>query len=187
MSRSPPSSEVLQAPARSHDAPQMVGQPGATPAPAQRIYGDGSELDGFDDLPVNREKERQFVRAPKKRNTTGVSRASDPTPSVNAAFPRKDPIETGRRVASDGSLYGKRKATVTGPLPSSSTARPSLLQTKSRPSLQLIRNLSGPAAGTGSEGKGRFDHGGREDATVWLSVNLTCLFSQHTGRCSGTL
>ena len=39
-----------------------------------QTLGDGSELDGFDDLPVNREKEKRFVKIPmRRRQSSGVA------------------------------------------------------------------------------------------------------------------
>ena len=34
-------------------------------------FGDGTELDGFDDLPINQEKEKRFLRAPRRRESSG--------------------------------------------------------------------------------------------------------------------
>lgn len=45
-------------------------------------FFDGSELDAFDDLPVNREKEKRFVKAPRRRQSSGA--ATDVVPELKA-------------------------------------------------------------------------------------------------------
>jgi len=64
--------------------------PGIFPAPKvlkrpkrQKTYGDGTELDGFDDLPTDRDKESQYHVPPKGygNRVPGVVYTSKPTPS----------------------------------------------------------------------------------------------------------
>lgn len=62
-------------PIPSTSAPKLLRRP-----KRQRTYGDGTELDAFDDLPTDREKEGRFRVQPKPTNRTPVgnlSKASD--------------------------------------------------------------------------------------------------------------
>ncbi|WAR53532.1 hypothetical protein PtB15_3B40 [Puccinia triticina] len=53
-----------------------------------RTYGDGTELDEFDDLPTSKEKEKQFTRAVK--NTSNSTRVSSKLGSVGPTNPNNE-------------------------------------------------------------------------------------------------
>ncbi|KAI0721323.1 hypothetical protein C8T65DRAFT_229297 [Cerioporus squamosus] len=83
----PPSAASSQASIRSRHAPSasLPSAPKVLKKPKrQRTYGDGTELDGFDDLPTDREKEGKFRVQPKGYGNR-IPGASYPKPSDASA------------------------------------------------------------------------------------------------------
>ncbi|RDX50408.1 hypothetical protein OH76DRAFT_445904 [Lentinus brumalis] len=83
----PPSAGSSQASIRSRHAPStsLVSAPKVLKKPKrQRTYGDGTELDAFDDLPTDREKEGKFRVQPKGYGNR-IPGASYPKPSDASA------------------------------------------------------------------------------------------------------
>lgn len=125
-------------------------------------FGDGSELDGFDDLPVNREKEKRFVKIPlRRRQSSGVT-SVDSMPSTPGSqkdnslahkFSQPGQRERAdstysaqpflRKKPSDGSsLRARRNDNSAGKPATLVPPGDSSKKTGKRPGLKLIRNLS---------------------------------------------
>ncbi|KAJ6519697.1 hypothetical protein C8R45DRAFT_1048505 [Mycena sanguinolenta] len=85
-----PSSQPVPSPPRP-TAPRVLRRP-----KRQRLYGDGTELDGFDDLPTDRDKESQYRVQPKGYGNR-VPGGSYPSKSEKGTVRRK------RRDGSEGS------------------------------------------------------------------------------------
>ncbi|KAJ7487464.1 hypothetical protein B0H11DRAFT_2278589 [Mycena galericulata] len=85
----PPSTQPLVAPPRPA-APRVLRRP-----KRQRMFGDGTELDGFDDLPTDREKESRYRVQPKGYGNR-VPGGSYPSKSEKGTIRRK------RREGSEG-------------------------------------------------------------------------------------
>lgn len=130
-----------------------------------QTLGDGSELDGIDDLPVNREKEKKFVKIPiRRRQSSGMASVDSIRSNITTAtmignargVPVSQQMFTSRRERVDSApeqmqTFSNKKPnanaiTSTKPLNKMS----SLLladdgkagKTTKRPGLKLIRNLS---------------------------------------------
>ena len=115
-------------------------------------FGDGTELDAFDDLPINKEKEKRFLKAPRRRQSSGA--ATEVASATNVAGPsgkgksvskiQRDRIEsapmklqhTKRR--GQNASGGSTASTVVDP--HAKAARVSV--ESSRPKLQLIKGLN---------------------------------------------
>lgn len=130
----------------------------------QQEFGDGSELDGFDDLPVNREKEKKFVKIPiRRRQSSGMgsvdsvgSQKSLPVLQAQASqygsnlSARRERVDSAPEQlhsltgTSKGSIRSSRKADVTRPALNTMKEQPKALVSGSakRPGLKFIRNLS---------------------------------------------
>ena len=127
-----------------------------------QTFGDGSELDGFDDLPVNREVEKKFVKIPlRRRQSSGVASA-DSNPSTigsqrNQAITRQSrqsvrkertesTAEFVRKQQNDGSgsisMRAKRSDIPAGKFAGSGNQTAVSSKNGKRPALKLIRNLS---------------------------------------------
>ncbi|KIJ68582.1 hypothetical protein HYDPIDRAFT_146878 [Hydnomerulius pinastri MD-312] len=143
----------------SSSAPKLLRRP-----KRQRTYGDGTELDAFDDLPTDRDKEGKFRVQPKATSrgghVTNLSKSSDkdkdrergtlrkkgrkdgssPTPDSSGALaPSTNTLRrTGRiefpRAASGAELAVKKKKDASSPV---------LGHTRRKPT--LIRHLGGPS------------------------------------------
>ncbi|KAJ7706308.1 hypothetical protein B0H17DRAFT_1036660 [Mycena rosella] len=89
-------------------APRVLRRP-----KRQRTFGDGTELDGFDDLPTDRDKESQYRVQPKgygNRVPGGSTHAHSPlelSPKFHADPPRKKKLNS-----SPTAPYGKKKPTL---------------------------------------------------------------------------
>ncbi|RPD64889.1 hypothetical protein L227DRAFT_495301 [Lentinus tigrinus ALCF2SS1-6] len=164
----PPSAASSQASIRSRHAPSssLPSAPKVLKKPKrQRTYGDGTELDGFDDLPTDREKEGQYRVQPKgygnripgasypkpsDASATGTIRrkakrdfsGSAPGPSKTLKrtgrieFPSKPADSPKHSPSKDAELSAKRKK----------VASPA--HTRRKPT--LIRNLGGAGAAKGT-------------------------------------
>ena len=78
------SSRISKAPALSNTplpAPVTLPAPKVLKRPKrQKTYGDGTELDGFDDLPTDRDKESRYRVRPKGNRVPGAIPSSPPAP-----------------------------------------------------------------------------------------------------------
>ncbi|CAK5264903.1 unnamed protein product [Mycena citricolor] len=101
----------------------------------QRVFGDGTELDGFDDLPTDRDQESRFRVQPKGYGNRV------PGASYSPAKPEKGTIRRKRREGSDTMPDIKPQAP--SPKKRKQPASP-LPAAKKKPT--LIRNLSGVGA-----------------------------------------
>lgn len=127
-----------------------------------QVFGDGSELDGFDDLPVNREEERKFTKMPlRRRQSSGLS-SVDSVPTIGVSqkgYPTvPKSYQVGRRQKAESvctpepplhkkpsrccSLRAKDSVNLAGKQASSAVFNASSSRTGPRPALKLIRNLS---------------------------------------------
>ncbi|BGP52992.1 hypothetical protein JCM8202v2_000549 [Rhodotorula sphaerocarpa] len=126
--------------ARSRAVPTHYTIPRPFPAPVRsgHNYGDGTELDAFDDLPVSKEREKERVVAPVSRKSSSASSGT----SKNGSWSRKE----GTKVASAlRKSSGPVKAEVA---PAKTVEKPRLPEperkkTKRRREPHLIRHLGG--------------------------------------------
>ncbi|KAH7885896.1 hypothetical protein F5I97DRAFT_1810049 [Phlebopus sp. FC_14] len=143
-----------QMPPAAVSAPKLLRRP-----KRQRTYGDGTELDTFDDLPTDREKERKFRVQPKSANRSSTfadpSRALDEGKGKeqgalrkrgrkeeaglnldcsNAPVPSKNTLRRTNRIAKTLGMQSAAKTKKEGHSP--------VGQTRRKPT--LIRHLGGP-------------------------------------------
>lgn len=106
----PSSSRTLKIPSPAHPSPPSPITP---PAPKilkrpkrQKTYGDGTELDGFEDLPTDRDKETRYRVQPKGygNRIPGASYPSKAVPSLSSVGPdSKSTVRKKKREGSTGS------------------------------------------------------------------------------------
>lgn len=105
----PSSSRILKVPPPSNPLPPS--SPITPPAPKilkrpkrQRTYGDGTELDGFEDLPTDRDKESRYRVQPKGygNRIPGASYPSKTIPSSSAGPDNKGTVRKKKREGSTG-------------------------------------------------------------------------------------
>ncbi|EIW86837.1 hypothetical protein CONPUDRAFT_115584 [Coniophora puteana RWD-64-598 SS2] len=151
----PPSTQSLrtrgsqprpQSTAPSATAPKLLRKPKRL-----RTYGDGTELDGFDDLPTDRDKEGQYRVQPKGANRitgSGHSKASEKDPLQERKTGRRGSIGSGKYLHGAANPNSLRR-TVRIEFPS---GEKSLKKKKEAPSPQarkkptLIRQMGGTNA-----------------------------------------
>lgn len=140
-------------------------------------FGDGSELDGIEDLPVNREKEKKFVKIPiRRRQSSGVA-SVESTPSTagsqrNAVTSLQSQQATRREriggavPGSTQALHRNTEATHTASRAEKHVGADFLKldnvdksvaqgQVTKRPHLKLIRNLSASGLSQGKFGSSK--------------------------------
>ncbi|KAJ3734707.1 hypothetical protein DFJ43DRAFT_1114787 [Lentinula guzmanii] len=146
----------------SNRAPRVALQPSAPSAPKvmkrpkrQRTYGDGTELDGFEDLPTDRDKESRFRVQPKgygNRIPGGTFSSKPPGDKITD----KNTMRRKRREVSGGSesslasvppansLRRSSRLDVPAAIKQQSPKKRSKVTSKKKPT--LIRNLGGAGA-----------------------------------------
>ncbi|KAF9455046.1 hypothetical protein P691DRAFT_800057 [Macrolepiota fuliginosa MF-IS2] len=143
-------------------APKILKRP-----KRQKTYGDGTELDGFEDLPTDRDKESRYRVQPKGygNRIPGASYPSKAIPSSSVASDNKGTVRKKRRAGSVGNDsmvtalapttntlrrtntridFSSKIAAPTEPLPKKKKSGSPSNQTKRKPT--LIRNLGGVGA-----------------------------------------
>jgi hypothetical protein len=119
-----------------------------------KARGDGSELDTFDDLPVNKESEKRYMKIPRQRVLSeGAARPNSPASSSTSgplgkrvqrirtesgsdhpsSISKRLSVHSERRTGSSSSIGGSEKAT---------QKADSSRKAGKRPALKLIQNLS---------------------------------------------
>ncbi|KAF9229151.1 hypothetical protein BS17DRAFT_792136 [Gyrodon lividus] len=141
----------------SSSAPKLLRRP-----KRQRTYGDGTELDGFDDLPTDREKEGKFRVQPKATSrgaVTNLSKTSDKEKDKEKGMLRKKgrkdgpsptPDSSGALAPSTNTLrrtarieFAKASGTELAVKKKREASSPVLGHTRRKPT--LIRHLGGPS------------------------------------------
>lgn len=132
-----------------------------------QTLGDGSELDAFDDLPVNRDKEKRFVKIPIRRRQSSGMASVDSVQSattmtgtsaharnantilrrerMDSAPGQMEPVvkrPSGGALRSIGKATGKGDTSSHKTSPHLSVDDAKIAKSAKRPGLKLIRNLS---------------------------------------------
>lgn len=140
---------------RSQSIPQGLGS-----VKPRTSFGDGLELAGFDDLPVNEEQERKLIKAPRRRQSSTASASAGKAlvsviPVAQQQQPRRERVESAPsrlaiaqkravpiRAGPSGVSIDNRKP------PNTSSAVPT---EKRKPKLQLIQGLSSAGLAKGKQ------------------------------------
>lgn len=122
-------------------------RPVPVPTRVGRQYGDGTELDAFDDLPVSKEREKERTVLPASRKSSGASSAT----AKNGSWGRRDGAKASAAVKRVGVATGPELDTdkVAGTLRAGDSERK---KSKRRREPHLIRHL-----GNANAVKGRSD------------------------------
>ncbi|KAJ7654951.1 hypothetical protein DFH06DRAFT_1201134 [Mycena polygramma] len=127
-----PSAQPVAAPSRPA-APRVLRRP-----KRQRLFGDGTELDGFDDLPTDRDKESRYRVQPKGYGNR----------VPGGSYPSKTEKGTVRRKRRDGSGGSRDAYSPLGPSNSAKTApSPNLFPKFADPPKKKKQNTSPSAPG----------------------------------------
>ncbi|GAA5979970.1 hypothetical protein JCM10908_001485 [Rhodotorula pacifica] len=120
-----------------------IPRPFPIPVRSRREYGDGTELDAFDDLPVSKERERERVVQPVSRKSSSASSATAKSGSwgrkegVKAASSLRKTTSSSSKATENAAEKGKEKTRAGGESGSKKVKR--------RREPHLIRHLGGNA------------------------------------------
>ncbi|KAI0001900.1 hypothetical protein BJV77DRAFT_1057652 [Russula vinacea] len=120
----------------STSAPKVLKKP-----KRQRLYGNGTELDAFDDLPTDRDKERQYRVQPKGHGSRGTIRKKSTRSLSTSGSVYQGPEAPPRSLKRTGRIELPPKLPVSDCSPPQRKGPSLLNHTRRKPT--LIRNLGG--------------------------------------------